>query len=363
MAAACSVARSNVETETFSLGYMEPLIQREEEEELTEAIEKPKGNGRKRVRACTKKKLGLRKNAPNTSIDDVVSMGCCMKSCILKLSKVALHQIRDKFNVLTYEEQNQYLAGLMIRRMAIKSSGHMRKENPTAGKNGKKMGRPPADEASFTIEYNVRNEKGINVTICQKAFILIHGFGKKRVEVLRKKVASGSLCPEPDRRGKHSNRPHKVPELIHKKVREHIMSFPARQSHYSRHKNSGRMYLSADLSIERMYELFLSENDPEYLELKKRKESGITNDTNEIETKPICSKHYYHDVFVQEFNIHFGYPRSDTCDTCDRLRLAISETSADVEGLQEELSIHLKAADEGYDALKKDITLCKNSHK
>ena len=52
MAAACSVAHSNVETETFSLGYVEPLIQREEEEEeLTEAIEKPKGKGRKRVRA------------------------------------------------------------------------------------------------------------------------------------------------------------------------------------------------------------------------------------------------------------------------------------------------------------------------
>ena len=50
-------------------------------------------------------------------------------------------------------------------------------------------------------------------------------------------------------------------------------------------------------------------------------------------------------------------------DTCDHLKLAISETSADVEGLQEELSIHVKAADEGYDALKKDITLCKNSHK
>ena len=100
MAAACSVAHSNVEMETFSLGYVEPLIQREEEE-LTEAIEKRKGKVRKRVRACTKKKLGLRKNAPNTSIDDVVSMGCCMKSCILKLSKVALHQIRDNFNVLT----------------------------------------------------------------------------------------------------------------------------------------------------------------------------------------------------------------------------------------------------------------------
>ena len=43
MAAACSIAHSNVEMETFSLGYMEPLIQREEE--LTEAIEKPKAKG------------------------------------------------------------------------------------------------------------------------------------------------------------------------------------------------------------------------------------------------------------------------------------------------------------------------------
>ena len=143
-------------------------------------------------------------------------------------------------------------------------------------------------------------------------------------------MASGSMCPEPDRRGKHSNRPHKVPELIHKKVREHIMSFPARQSHYSRHKNSWRMYLSADLSIERMYELFLSK---EWSRILNSWKSGTTNYTNEIEMKPVCSKHYYHDVFVQKFNIHFGYSHSDTCHTFNCLRLAISETSADVEGL------------------------------
>ena len=95
----------------------------------------------------------------------------------------------------------------------------------------------------------MKNEKGINIKICHNAFILIHGFGKKRVEVLRRNVASGSLCPEPDQRGKHNNRPRKVPEIIRKKVREHIMSFSARESHYSRHKNSGRMYLSPDLSI------------------------------------------------------------------------------------------------------------------
>ena len=60
------------------------------------------------------------------------------------------------------------------------------------------------------------------------------------------------------------------------------------------------------------------------------KESGTTS--AEIEKKPIVSKHYYHDFFVQEFNTHFGYSRSDTCDTCDHLRLAFAKTSADVEG-------------------------------
>ena len=42
-------------------------------------------------------------------------------------------------------------------------------------------GTPPAQEANFTIDYNVRNKKGINIIICHNAFILIHGFGKKRV--------------------------------------------------------------------------------------------------------------------------------------------------------------------------------------
>ena len=41
----------------------------------------------------------------------------------------------------------------------------------------------------------------------------------------------------------------------------------------------------------------------------------------------IISKHYYHDVFVNEFNLQFGYPHSDTCDTCDALKLKIDLTN------------------------------------
>ena len=58
--------------------------------------------------------------------------------------------------------------------------------------------------------------------MCQKTFLLIHGFGKRRLEILRKKITVGLTLPEPDR-GKHDNRPQKVSEDLHQKVREHIV--------------------------------------------------------------------------------------------------------------------------------------------
>ena len=57
-----------------------------------------------------------------------------------------------------------YLTGLIIRKETKKSVGHRRKSNPTTttGKYGKKAGHPPAEEGSFSIEYHVRNGKGLN---------------------------------------------------------------------------------------------------------------------------------------------------------------------------------------------------------
>ena len=79
-----------------------------------------------------------------------------------------------------------------------------------------------------------------------------------------------------------------------------------------------------------MYEMFLSAHNPEYLEyIKKKKEALMNHETVEIvEVKPIIvTNHYYNDVFVNEFNLHFGYPQSDTCDKCDHLNMEISTTT------------------------------------
>ncbi len=118
-----------------------------------------------------------------------------------------------------------YLTGLMISKETKKSVGHKRKGNSSTGKHEKKeTGHAPTEESSFSMKCQIWNEKGLNQKVCQR-HLLIHDFGKRRFEVLHKKMPVGSAVPEPDHRGKHSNRPLKVPEL-HQNVRQHIMSFP-----------------------------------------------------------------------------------------------------------------------------------------
>lgn len=106
---------------------------------------------------------------------------------------------------------------------------------------------------------------------------MVFGFGKRRLEVLRKTFRVGSILPELDCRGKHDTRSNMVPEEIHRKIIEHIESFPTTQSHYSRHKNALRRYLSPNLSIERMYEQFLAIHNPDYVELMKKKREALLN--------------------------------------------------------------------------------------
>lgn len=66
----------------------------------------------------------------------------------------------------------------------------------------------------------------------------------------------------------------------------------------------------------------------------------------------LVSEHLYHDIFVSEFNIHFGYPRSDTCDVCDSLKLQMEQASeSEKAALQKKHKDYLALAKCGYDTL------------
>ena len=76
------------------------------------------------------------------------------------------------------------------------------------------------------------------------------------------------------------------------------------KSHYSRNKNKRCQYLSPILSIAEMHRLYF-----------QKYEAGIQNLT--------VKYHYYSQVFNTEFNRSFGYPKSDTCGTCEKLKIEL----------------------------------------
>ncbi|PSN52604.1 hypothetical protein C0J52_19561 [Blattella germanica] len=99
-------------------------------------------------------------------------------------------------------------------------------------------------------------------------------------------------------RGKHGNYHRPLPDETKNAVMDHIRSFKGRESHYSL-KKSSKLYLSEELNIKKMHEMYVTKGYPK------------------------VSYEYYRTIFTDNFNIGFGYPRSDTCSTCDEYKSEI----------------------------------------
>ena len=104
--------------------------------------------------------------------------------------------------------------------------------------------------------------------------------------------------PPIDMRGKHNNRPRKLTAVTRDQIKlvvNRIRSYKGRSSHYSQNKTT-LVYLTEVLNITKMFEQF-------------REQSPASTTSYES----------YRKILNNKFNISFGYPRSDTCSTCDRL--------------------------------------------
>ncbi len=119
------------------------------------------------------------------------------------------------------------------------------------------------------------------------ALCCVHGFGPKRLQILRRKLGTGNLVA--DRRGKHCNH-QTVDEEIKEQVRKHIETYPTRRSHYSRKDNIDRVYLPAELSIARLHQKFLQKYDHEYLQLQENQKKGqISHEPVQKLRKPLVT--------------------------------------------------------------------------
>lgn len=126
-------------------------------------------------------------------------------------------------------------------------------------------------------------------------------FEGKTAEIIRtvdrkcSEQGSGGF-PGRDKRGTHTNRPHKTPEQVTSSVIQHIQSFPAVESHYCR-KDTNKVYIDNQLNLQKMYRQYQS--------------AMIEKDAETLASLPT-----YRDVFNHQFNIEFHEPLKDQCDQC-----------------------------------------------
>ncbi|KAE9534103.1 hypothetical protein AGLY_008839 [Aphis glycines] len=238
----------------------------------------------------------------------------CNKKCFTKIINSERDIIIDSFNnIASKEKQDTYLAGLI----KVQAVNRHRPKNNSKPKN-------------CSCYYKIRIGSTEKI-MCKVAFCSFFGIGKSRVERIIKSIQNNVPSPV-DKRGKQIKRGNQKKDQVIFQIEIHIDSFPSRIIHYSRHKNESVRYLSADLNISKMYELYMGDKN----------------------IKPNVTYDFYRNHFLTNFNLSFGYPRSDTCQKCDKLQnfitTAVDETSK--KNFETEKKLHIMKADVFYADIK-----------
>lgn len=227
---------------------------------------------------------------------------CKRLECFQTVTEENRKRIIREYNLLgDRDKQNSYLSGL-ITVLPVKQR---RPRNDD----------PRHNEASFSYRVRViKDNVSCDVQVCLKAFMSLHGISEDKVRYIRGALLATGASPN-DGRGKHSTRPHKLPHETREKVVSFLKSLKGRKSHYSL-KDTKKIYLPAELNISKLHTMYLSHN-PEHK----------------------LSYESFRGIFENDFNLSFGYPRKDTCSTCDSFKAQISALE---EKLKSDLTINLE---------------------
>ena len=300
-----------------------------EDDERPVVTEKPKkrpSTGRKRTKS---------KQARLSDHQTGQSCGCSRLKCFDNVTESERKRLLEKFNTLpSKNEQDSFLASMI-------SVTKPKRRRPRKDKQSAKF---HDHSYTYTVLLFDGNDESHYQQICVKAVCAIFDIGISRLERIRKALATTGFPPI-DQQGRHNNRPHAVkPEQL-QEIIDHISSFRGRKSHYSLSK-SKRLYLPDELNIMKMYNMYC----------------GLHPDSK-------VSYETYRCVFNEKFNISFGYPRQDTCSTCDEFEAKIqhclkivnnpeseeekNEVMREKAALTIQKTLHLKKAAVFYDRKRK----------
>ncbi|CAG9814596.1 unnamed protein product [Phaedon cochleariae] len=185
---------------------------------------------------------------------------------------------------------------------------------------------PSLNPASFKYHVMLGSTR---VEVCPKAFTSVMDITTKRVRRVRELKQEGKT-PQ-DKRGRFVS--YSLPLDVKMKVREHINSFPLKESHYSGHKIS---YLSSDLNLKTMHKL--------YLEKYPDKKVSYSS---------------YRSFFAENFNYRFGRPQVDICCTCEQLNFRMKSPHLNEVAKRTavaKLIVHKRKSRTFYSALKHEAS-------
>lgn len=201
----------------------------------------------------------------------------------------------------------------------------------------------PKDSTSrrtHTVKYTLTAKENMKVQVCKKAFLSIHGLQmhRGRVENIVKNLQLGLLTPKMDGRGQHGHHVKKYSDQQIEFVKSFIERLSKYESHYSRNDNHKTFYMTMDYTIEKCYEVYK-------MECLKENFHYVSSDK-------------FRRIFIEDFNIHFKSPKTDTCSVCDNLHIAIREAKSnninkeELRRLEIEQELHHRKAKAGQDAIK-----------
>lgn len=195
-------------------------------------VEKWKQTIRRRRRNAGENYVSSRdQNVPRKTIKPI-SCKCKFK-CSERLNEEDQSLIFTKFWQLDYEKQRSYIKENVIK------TDKRRKTTTTESRR------------KNTLQYFFTYQCGSRVQVCKKNFLCTLGIGERTVQYTLERQGNNSMT---DRRGRKKGYS-KFSQEDKEYIRENIRSFPTVSSHYCR-KNTQRRYLSKDLSIAKMYELY-----------------------------------------------------------------------------------------------------------
>jgi len=143
--------------------------------------------------------------------------------------------------------------------------------------------------------------------VCKVMFLNTLAISEKVVSNVGKKLELSPAITA-DKRGTHTNRPHKIHSEVIAYIKKHIDMFPVVDSHYTR-QNTTKQYLESDLSIAKMHRFYLE---------------WAQKETTNVMAQNVTLRQYS-DVFNQSYNLSFFKPKRDLCDQCQQFDIASTE--------------------------------------